>query len=186
MLAIGEGRIDSGQLQAMAKTLGARRLFRRRKIQLPAPQQADGWFSLRQAEHFRFRLPGGQKTTSRVKAAIASLDFNTPVQISPEGVVPGDRMVAILSMDGPLTVYPIHSDALTQQHEAEVAWLDVLWDANYAIDGLHTVSISMLAADRPGMLAQVTATIATSEANIHNLVLRMVSPDFHQKQPHGW
>ncbi len=180
VLAIGEGRIDSDQLQAMAKTLGAKRLFRRRKIQLPAPQQADGWFSLRQAENFRFRLPGGQKTSSRVKAAIASLDFNTPVTVSPEGVVPGDRMVAILSMDGMLTIYPIHSDALIQQHEAEAAWLDVMWDTNYAADELHTVTVSMLAADRPGMLAQVTATIATSEANIHNLVLRMVSPDFHQ------
>jgi len=180
VMAIGEGRIDSDDLQNKARSLGGKRPWRRRKLRLPVPQQSDGWFSLRAAEQFKFRLPGGQKNTEKVSAAMSALDFNTPVRVSPEGVLPGDRIVGILAADTGITVYPIHSDALTNQHDADVVWVDTLWDIDQDTDQLHQVTISMLAADRTGMLAQVSSTIATHEANIHNLVLRMVSPDFHQ------
>jgi guanosine-3',5'-bis(diphosphate) 3'-pyrophosphohydrolase len=42
------------------------------------------------------------------------------------------------------------------------------------------VVISMLVQNKPGVLAQVAAAIAAAEANIHNLVMRIVSPDFHK------
>ena len=34
--------------------------------------------------------------------------------------------------------------------------------------------------NRTGSLAQVSAAIASCQANIHNLVMRMASPDFHK------
>ena len=38
----------------------------------------------------------------------------------------------------------------------------------------------MLAVNQPGSLAQISSAIAACEANIHNLVMRMGSPDFHK------
>jgi len=102
------------------------------------------------------------------------------VQISAEGIVPGDRMVGILATDGVLSVYPIHSDALVNLYDQDVAWIDVLWDAGQTDNQMFGVAVSMLAANKPGMLAKATATIASCDANIHNLVLRMISPEFHQ------
>ncbi|HHG90277.1 MAG TPA: bifunctional (p)ppGpp synthetase/guanosine-3',5'-bis(diphosphate) 3'-pyrophosphohydrolase, partial [Devosia sp.] len=180
--AIGTGEINSSDMQKHAAKLGTkrRRLFPRRRISLPVPKKADGWFSLRDSSSFRFRVPGGQRLRSRGKAALARLDFNTPVMTSPEGVVPGDRMVGILGTDGMLGIYPIHSDALVKKHDEDVAWIDVLWDIDTEAEQLFGVAISMLAANKPGMLAQATATIASCEANIKNLALHMVSPDFYQ------
>jgi len=181
--AIGRGEVNAEQLQKRASAFSGKRLSlfrRRRRISLPVPSERDGWFSLRQSTNFKFRVPGGQKLGSRGKRALAKLDFNTPVVTSPEGVVPGDRMVGILSTAGKLSVYPIHSDALIKKYEEDVAWLDVLWDVSTTQERMFTVVISMLAVNKPGMLAQATATIASCDANIRNLVLRMISPDFHQ------
>ncbi len=180
--AIGRGEVDAENLQKRVASLSGRRrrLFRRRQVSLPVPSEKDGWFSLRQSSDFKFRVPGGQKLGSKGKRALSKLDFNTPVVTSAEGVVPGDRMVGILSTAGKLSVYPIHSDALTKMHEADVAWIDVLWDLSNSPDQMFFAVISLLAVNKPGMLAQASATIASCEANVHNLVLRMVSPDFHQ------
>jgi GTP diphosphokinase / guanosine-3',5'-bis(diphosphate) 3'-diphosphatase len=180
--AIGKGDINAADMQKHVAKLGPRRrrLFPRRKITLPVPKKADGWFSLRANPDFRFRVPGGQRLRSKGKAALAKLDFNTEVEISPEGVVPGDRMVGILATDGVLGIYPIHSDALIKKYDEDVAWIDVLWDTNTSEDATFGVAVSMLAANKPGMLAQATATIASCDTNIHNLALHMVSPDFYQ------
>jgi guanosine-3',5'-bis(diphosphate) 3'-pyrophosphohydrolase len=37
-----------------------------------------------------------------------------------------------------------------------------------------------MAVNQPGSLATVTSAIASCEANIHNLMMRMGSPDFHK------
>ncbi len=180
--AIGRGDIDAEQLQKSAAVFSSKRryLFRRRQVSLPVPSERDGWFSLRQSSDFKFRVPGGQKLGSKGKRALSKLDFNTPVAISPEGVVPGDRVVGILSTAGLLSVYPIHSDALIKKYDEDVAWIDVLWDVSSTQGHSFTVAISMLAVNKPGMLAQATANIASCDANVRNLVLRMISPDFHQ------
>jgi len=180
--AIGAGQIQAENLdEHVGKLTGKRRsMFRRKKITLPVAQEADGWFSLRDNSNFKFRIPGGQRLGAKGKAALSRLGFNTPVHISPEGVVPGDRMVGILDTDGVLSIYPIHSDALETLYNKDVAWIDVLWDARHAHNHMFNVSVSMLAANKPGMLANATATIASCDANIHNLVLRMISPEFHQ------
>lgn len=94
--------------------------------------------------------------------------------------MPGDRVVGILRPGAPLMVYPIHSDALVDLHDSDVAWLDVRWDLAGHDEGLHKVAITMELVNRPGSLAQIATAIASCEANINNLVFRMISPDFHQ------
>jgi len=82
--------------------------------------------------------------------------------------------------DGPITIYPIHSDALIMLHDSDVAWIDVRWDIVGREDRDYQCVISMQAQNKPGSLAQVSSAIAACEANIHNLVMRMESPDFHK------
>jgi (p)ppGpp synthetase, RelA/SpoT family len=179
LIAVGEGKIGSEPLAAaLAQVKGLNK--RRRKLDLPVANTADGWFALRGSDQFRFRVPGGQRSGPRAKAALAQLDFHTPVTVSGEGIVPGDRLVGILEPDKPLTVYPIHSDALTEMHDSDVAWVDVRWNLSSGEEKLYAAVISMESVNRPGSLAQISSAIAACDANINNLVMRMISPDFHQ------
>ena len=179
LIAVGEGKIGSEPLAAeLARLKGLRK--RRRKIDLPVADTADGWFALRATDLFRFRVPGGQRSGPSAKAALARLDFHMPVTVSGEGAVPGDRLVGILQPDTPMLVYPIHSDALIDLHDSDVAWVDVRWNINAQDDKLYPTVITMESVNKPGSLAQISSAIAACEANINNLVMRMISPDFHQ------
>ena len=180
LVAIGEGRISAEEVTAQALAIKGIRRRRRRKMNLPVANSQDGWFSLKATDEFKFRIPGGQKLGARGKAALGKLDFNMPVQISPEGVVPGDRLVGIMAPGTPMTVYPIHSDALGDMHNSDVAWIDVRWNLADGEDGVHKAAIAMLSVNKPGSLAQISSAIAACEANIHNLIMRMVSPDYHE------
>ncbi|KQT51688.1 GTP pyrophosphokinase [Devosia sp. Leaf420] len=179
LIAVGEGKIGSEDLgNALAKVKGIRK--RRRKLDLPVADTADGWFALRATDQFKFRVPGGQHAGPAAKTALAQLDFHTPVTISGEGVVPGDRLVGILEPQAPLMVYPIHSEALIEKHDGDLAWVDVRWDVAATEDKLYATVVSMESVNKPGSLAQISSAIAACDANINNLVMRMISPDFHQ------
>ena len=112
LIAVGEGKVAADALASeLAAVKGVRRR-RQKKIDLPVPDKAEGWFALRATDMFRFRVPGNPRAGTNAKAALAQLSFSTPVSFSPEGIVPGDRLVGIMEPDGPIVVYPIHSDAL--------------------------------------------------------------------------
>ena len=178
LVAVGEGKVGSEPLaNELIRIKGLRK--RRRKLDLPVAATAHGWLALRATDLFRFRAPGGQKPGPRAKAALAQLDFHTPVTVSGEGVVPGDRLVGILQPEAPLMVYPIHSDALINLHDSDVAWIDVRWNLDERVDRLYPTVISMESVNKPGSLAQISSAIAACDANINNLVMRMISPDFH-------
>ncbi|MDB5562673.1 MAG: pyrophosphokinae [Hyphomicrobiales bacterium] len=180
LVAVGEGKIGPEALgNELAEVKGIKKR-RSRKLDLPVPDKAEGWFALRAADMFKFRVPGGQGAGPNAKAALAQLDFNMGVEISPEGVVPGDRLVGILTPDAPMVIYPIHSDALIELHDSDVAWIDVRWDITGREERNHKVVIIMESVNRPGSMAQISSAIASCDANINNLVMRMISPDFHQ------
>ncbi|GHA36319.1 GTP pyrophosphokinase [Devosia pacifica] len=179
LIAVGEGKVSSESLAAeLDEVKGLKR--RRKRIDLPVADKADGWFALRDTDWFRFRVPGGQRSGERAKAALAGLDFHIPVTVSPEGVLPGDRLVGILEPDQPMRVYPIHSEALVELHNSDVAWVDVRWNLLGREDQQHPTVITMESVNRPGSLAQISSAIAACDANINNLIMRMISPDFHQ------
>ena len=180
LIAVGEGKIGSEALSTELAAVKGIKRRRHKKIDLPVADKAEGWFALRSSEMFRFRVPGGQRAGARAKAALAQLNFNTRVEVSPEGVVPGDRLVGIMTPHTPVMVYPIHSDALVELHDSDVAWIDVRWDITGREERNHKCVITMLAVNKPGTLAQVSSAIAACEANIHNLSMRMGSPDFHK------
>ncbi len=178
--AIGEGKVETDHLLTMAAAVKGVTRRKTPKVTMPLPDQADGWFSLRASHTFKFRVPGGQTLGAKGKAALAKLGLDTDVKVSPEGVVPGDRIIGILTPDGTITVYPVHSDALVDLHDSDVAWIDVRWDVAAYEDRSYKVAVSMLALNKPGLLAQVSSGIAACEGNIHNLFMVMASPDFHK------
>jgi guanosine-3',5'-bis(diphosphate) 3'-pyrophosphohydrolase len=180
LIAVGEGKISHETLDNEMIAVKGLRRRRNKKLELPVADQADGWFALRATDLFKFRVPGGQGGGDNAKAALAHLDFNMEVEISPEGVVPGDRLVGILTPHSPMRVYPIHSDALGDMHDSDVAWIDVRWDIAGREDRNHKVVISMMAVDRTGSLAQIASAISSCDANIQNLVMALISPDFHK------
>lgn len=184
LIALGEDKIKPDALaDTAAKLKGVRRKLWRRSMSLPVADQSDGWFALRATDQFRFRVPGGQtyeKRKVRGGSLLSRLGLDTEVVVSAEGVVPGDRIVGILSAKGVLTIYPIHSDALAELHDANVAWIDVRWDQHADDESLHKAAISMLAQNKTGSLAQISSAIAGGEANINNFFMRAVSPDFHR------
>jgi guanosine-3',5'-bis(diphosphate) 3'-pyrophosphohydrolase len=180
LVAVGEGKVGTEELAAELAAVKGNRRRRHKKIDLPVADKAEGWFALRSTDMFRFRVPGNPRAGVNAKAALNQLNFNTPVSLSPEGMVPGDRLVGIMEPDKPIMIYPIHSDALVVMHDSDVAWMDVRWDIAGREDRNHKVCIAMMALNRPGMLAQVSSAIAACEANIHNLSMRMGSPDFHK------
>ncbi len=180
LVAVGEGKVDSEQLGIELAAVKGIKKRKKSTLDLPKPDKAEGWFAVRDTEMFRFRVPGGQGTGPNARAALAQLSFSTKVAISPEGVAPGDRLVGIMRPGAPIMIYPVHSDALAGLHDSDVAWIDVRWDIEGREDRSYKVVISMLVQNRPGALAQISAAIAAADANIHNLVMRIVSPDFHK------
>lgn len=180
MIAIGEGRVETDVLAKEAMVIKGVRRGRRRKVDLPVADKADGWFSLRASDIFKFRVPGGQRLDDESRTALSKVGFNTSVEISPEGVVPGDRIVGILVSSGAIEVYPIHSEALTGLYDSKAAWIDVRWDIGGQEERNYKVAVAMLALNRPGSLAQISSAIAACDANIHNLFMLMASPDFHK------
>ena len=181
LTAVGENKILPDALsEEIAKIKGIPRRRLRRDIDLPVADTADGWFGLRKSEFFRFRVPGGQTVGDLGRRALAKLGFDTEVRVSPEGVVPGDRIIAILTPDGVMTVYPVHSDALISMQQSDVAWIDVRWDLTGKFESYYKIAITMLSLNRPGSLAAIAGTIGRFDANIHNLFMHMVSPDFHR------
>jgi GTP diphosphokinase / guanosine-3',5'-bis(diphosphate) 3'-diphosphatase len=179
LIEIGEGRISADDVAREAASMKGKRR-RRSKLSLPVGDNAEGWFSLKQGEYFKFRMPGGQRSAVKRFAALVGFDFNMPVKISREGVVPGDRLIGILRQDGTMTVYPVESDALAAFHDKDVGWIDVRWDLHGNTDHLFKAVISMHSANRPGALAQISAAIAACDANISNFVMRALAQDSHE------
>ena len=180
LIAVGEGKVDSEPLALELAAVKGIKKRRKKALDLPTPDKAEGWFALRDTDMFRFRVPAGQRSGPNARMALAQLGFSTKVELSAEGVVPGDRLVGIMRPGSPIIIYPIHSDALVAMHDSDVAWIDVRWDIAGHEDRYHKVVISMLTVNKPGALAQISSAIAAAEANIHNLVMRIVSPDFHK------
>ncbi len=179
LVEIGEGRITADDVAREAAALKGKRR-RRSKLALPVGDNAEGWFSLKQGEYFKFRMPGGQRSAIKRYAALVGFDFNMPVEVSREGVVPGDRLIGILHQNGRMTVYPVDSDALAEFHDKDVGWIDVRWDLHGKPDRVFKAVISMHSANRPGALAQISSAIAACDANISNFVMRALAQDSHE------
>lgn len=154
----------------------------------------EGWFNIQNAAGMLFKLPRSiKKGKVRSKVAdtvqdamgeggnalpIRGIGGDVPVRFSPEGAVPGDRIVGILQPGAGIVIYPIQSPALAAYDDQPERWIDVRWDIDAEMGERFPARISVVAINSPGSLAEVSQIIANSDANIQNLSMVRTAPDF--------
>jgi len=140
-----------------------------------APKAESGWFGLKWAKAVKFKLPGD----SGAAVPIRGINTDLPVRFAPNGgAVPGDRIVGIMSPGEGITIYPIHSQALTEFEDQPERWLDVRWDVDDKVPQRFPARLAVQSVNEPGTLAQIAQVIAEHDGNIDNVKMTRQSPDF--------
>jgi len=147
-----------------------------------------GWFNIRNASGMIFKVPEGEKSIQSKEAdtqehnrhalPIRGIHGDMPVRFSPEGAVPGDRIVGIMQPGAGIIIYPIQSPALSAYDDQPERWIDVRWDIDAKMDERFPARIRVLAINSPGSLAEVAQIIAKHDTNIQNLSMVRTAPDF--------
>lgn len=148
-----------------------------------------GWFNIQNASGMIFKVPSSEKSSDEqgdsvnlkhkeTSLPIRGIHGDVPVRFSPEGAVPGDRIVGILQPSAGIVIYPIQSPALTAYDDQPERWIDVRWDIDAAMIERFPARISVLAINSPGSLAEVAQIISHNDANIQNLSMVRTAPDF--------
>jgi GTP diphosphokinase / guanosine-3',5'-bis(diphosphate) 3'-diphosphatase len=155
-------------------------------------QREEGWFNLRNAAGMLFQIPGRSSRRSRKGKGkdkdgaveqngalpIRGISGDLPVRFAPEGAVPGDRIVGILTPGQGITIYPIQSPSLTAFDDQPERWIDVRWDIDENMKERFPARVSVTAINEPGSLASIAQVIASNDANIHSLSMGRTAPDF--------
>jgi GTP pyrophosphokinase len=142
-----------------------------------SPDRSDpGWFRLQKASGVQFKAPGGSDAQA---VPIRGLQGDLPVTFGPNGAVPGDRIVGIMTPGQGITVYPIQSPALAAFDDQPERWLDVRWDVEDA-QSLFPARIIVAAINEPGSLGAVASLIGEQGGNIDDVTFNKKSPDFRE------
>ncbi|MER3425454.1 MAG: GTP pyrophosphokinase, partial [Nitrospiraceae bacterium] len=78
--------------------------------------------------------------------------------------VPGDRIMGYITRGRGLTIHSVGCPNLEALDYDKERLVEVEWDTT--APSTHSVKISVLTVDKPGMLANVSASISSSKANI--------------------
>ncbi len=166
LAAVGRGEMFSGDV---VKAAHPEFVPERSAGAAPAKGES-GWFGLRRAASFVFRVPDALKPQqSDVAIPIRGLRGDLPVRFAEGGAVPGDRIVGILTPRQGITIYPIQSPSLKAFDEMPDRWLDVRWDIESDTTSLFPVRISVSAINEPGALGVIATVIGESGANIDHV-----------------
>jgi guanosine-3',5'-bis(diphosphate) 3'-pyrophosphohydrolase len=177
LAAVGRGEIYSGDVvKAVYPEFSD---DRKAGPQQSRPEGEDGWFGLPKAESLVFKFPG--RTSEPGALPIHGLHGDLPVRFAPNGgAVPGDRIVAILTPGEGITIYPIQSPDLTAFDDQPERWLDVRWDLEAGRQGFFPARILVTAINEPGTLGMIATVIGEMGANIDNITINVISPDFRE------
>ncbi len=152
-----------------------------RRPALARARHQGGWFGTRTNANVLFHLPGvGAEVDWKIMAR-GGLHPDLPVRFAPNGgAVPGDRVVGILDPDVAITIYPIQSQDLTAYDDQSERWLDVRWDIEEGDRPFFPAKLQIIAINEPGTLGAIATVIGENGANIDNVVMNPVSPDFRE------
>ena len=177
LAAVGRGEIYSGDVvKAVYPDFSD---DRKAGPQQSRPEGEDGWFGLPKAESLVFKFPGRSGESDPLP--IHGLHGDLPVRFAPNGgAVPGDRIVAILTPGEGITIYPIQSPDLTAFDDQPERWLDVRWDLEGGHKRFFPARILVTAINEPGTLGTIATVIGEMGANIANITINVISPDFHE------
>jgi guanosine-3',5'-bis(diphosphate) 3'-pyrophosphohydrolase len=180
LAAVGRGELPSTDvLRAVFPD------YKEERVTVPAAAapKEEGWLALRNAAGMLFKLPGRPEpkkpaTDEKRAVPVRGAGNDLPVTFSPDGAVPGDRIVGIVRPGKGITVYPIQSSALSAFEEQPENWIDVRWDIDETMKERFPARVSISALNEPGSLAEIAEVIAQNEANIHKLEMANTAPDF--------
>ncbi len=149
-----------------------------RKAGPAVPENESGWFGLPKAVDLVFRVPGKSDPSSVLP--VRGIDLDTTVRFAPKGgAVPGERIVGIRGPEG-ITIYPIHSPALTKYDDEPELWLDVRWDLENAPKAVYSTQIVVTMLNEPGALGVIATTIGEYGANIDAVSSSANGADFRE------
>ncbi len=94
--------------------------------------------------------------------------------------LPGDKIVGIVTTGKGVTIHTDDCASLESFHHSPERWLDVSWDPNAAT--INTARLHVIVENRPGKLAEISATIAQGHGNITNLRFTNRAEDFMEMQ----
>ncbi len=94
--------------------------------------------------------------------------------------LPGDKIVGIVTTGKGVTIHTHDCASLESFHHTPERWLDVSWDPDAAT--LNTARLDVIVENRPGLLAEVSSTIAQGHGNITNLRFTNRAEDFMEMQ----
>ncbi|MBL8573975.1 MAG: bifunctional (p)ppGpp synthetase/guanosine-3',5'-bis(diphosphate) 3'-pyrophosphohydrolase [Hyphomicrobiaceae bacterium] len=103
-----------------------------------------------------------------------------PIRFAPEGAVPGDRIVGIITPGEGITVYPIQSPALESFDNEPERWVDLRWDIEETDKARFPAVLALDSVNEPGSLAQIATVIAEHEGNIENIRMLPQGADSHR------
>ena len=109
---------------------------------------------------------------------IRGVDGDLPISFGPNGAVPGDRIVGILTPGVGITIYPIQSPALAAFDNEPERWLDVRWDVERGSNERFPARLRAESINEPGVLAQIAQVIADHDGNIDNVSMKRRTQDF--------
>jgi RelA/SpoT family (p)ppGpp synthetase len=90
--------------------------------------------------------------------------------------LPGDRIVGLLQPDSGVTVHTIDCPMLADAEDE--AWVDLKWTALSRRDVVAVTRISVTAANRKGVLAQLCQAVSEAQGNIINIATVRRGHDF--------
>ncbi len=172
MSAVGRGEMKAADVvRAMYPD------YKDERVTPVAPKSESGWFGLKRAKAVKFKLP--DKAENGAAIPIRGINSDLPVRFAPNcGAVPGDRIVGIMTPGEGITIYPIHSPALSEFEDQPERWLDVRWDVDEKTPQRFPAQLAVQSVNEPGTLAQIAQVIAEHDGNIDNIRMIRQSPDF--------
>ncbi|WP_336276294.1 RelA/SpoT family protein [Bartonella sp. CB178] len=182
LAAVGRGELPSTDV---VKAVYPDYQEQRRALQKSSFKSGEeGWFNIENAQGMIFKVPENENSVivekeHQYKALpIRGTRGDVPVRFSPEGTVPGDRIVGIMQPGEGIVIYPIQSSALMEYDDQLERWIDVRWDIEAHTNERFPARMSVLAFNSPGSLAEITRVISVNDANIQNLSFVCTAPDF--------
>jgi len=94
--------------------------------------------------------------------------------------LPGDRIVGIVTTGKGVTIHTIDCESLEQFADNPERWLDLSWNVEPEDKDVHLGRISVVMANEPNSLGNITIVIAKNLGNITNLKITNRNPDFFE------
>ena len=92
-------------------------------------------------------------------------------------LVPGDKIVGILTPNEGITIFPVGSDELLNFEKTPESWIKLGWKKDIEFTFVSRIIVTLI--NEVGVLNSITSTIADYGGNISNLILNEKDSDFY-------